>query len=134
MSRQSLGEAAVAEVLEHHGIKGMKWGIRRERGSDGTVGGGKPKQKVSKDAKKAAAAAEKAKKHGTKSLSNEEMQALVNRINLEQQLSQKTRQSSKIKKGEEKAKQILAVGATVNAAIAFAKSPAGQAIRRALMR
>ena len=27
------------EILEHHGIKGMRWGVRRSRGSDGTVGG-----------------------------------------------------------------------------------------------
>lgn len=33
-------EDAANNFLEHHGIKGMRWGFRRERGSDGTVAGG----------------------------------------------------------------------------------------------
>lgn len=32
---------AVKEYLEHYGVKGMKWGIRRKRGSDGRVSGPK---------------------------------------------------------------------------------------------
>ncbi len=30
---------SVYDDIYHHGIKGMRWGVRRERGSDGTVGG-----------------------------------------------------------------------------------------------
>lgn len=36
----------VDEFLEHHGIKGMKWGVRRRRGSDGRVKGSATKPKA----------------------------------------------------------------------------------------
>ena len=48
----------VEDVLEHYGIKGMKWGVRRKRGSNGRVGGGK--SNTSSSAKK-----EKGKKGAT---------------------------------------------------------------------
>ena len=35
-------------ILAHHGIKGMRWGIRRPRGADGTVGGSGSSSKSSK--------------------------------------------------------------------------------------
>jgi 2'-5' RNA ligase len=49
-----------------------------------------PAKEVSDDAAKAAGAATKAKKQGKQALSNEEMQALVTRMNLERQLTQLT--------------------------------------------
>lgn len=48
----------VEDVLEHYGIKGMKWGVRRRRGANGRVGGGK--SNTSSSAKK-----EKGKKGAT---------------------------------------------------------------------
>ena len=74
----------VEGLLEHHGVKGMRWGVRRKN-----VGSADEKV-VSTAAAKAAGALEKAKKHGKQSLSNEEMQALVTRMNLEKQLSSLT--------------------------------------------
>ena len=79
-------------VLRHHGIKGMRWGVRRKN-----IGSADEKV-VSTDAAKAAGAREKAKTHGTQSLSNQEMQALVTRMNLERQLKQVT-PDSRTKKG-----------------------------------
>lgn len=70
-------------TLKHFGVKGMKWGVRKDNS------GGAPAKKKgpSTDAQKAQAAQEKAKKHGQASLSNAEMKHLVNRMNLEQQYS-----------------------------------------------
>jgi 2'-5' RNA ligase len=79
-------------TLTHYGVKGMRWGVRRKN-----VGSGDEKV-VSKDAAKAAGARDKAKKEGKQSLSNEEMQALVTRMNLEQQLVRLT-PPSRAKKG-----------------------------------
>jgi hypothetical protein len=70
----------VEEVLEHHGIKGQKWGIRRKRGPEGTVAS--------------------AAKH----LSNEELQAAVTRMNLEKQFNTL---SAKDAKGESFTKGLL---------------------------
>lgn len=75
---------AVSDILEHHGVKGMRWGVRRKN-----IGSANEKV-VSEDAKKAAGASSKAKIHGKQALSNEEMQSLVTRMNLERQLSQLT--------------------------------------------
>lgn len=65
----------VEDVLAHFGIKGMKWGTRRS------------KAELHPDATRAHAARKKAKKHGSSSLSNEELQTLITRMNLEQQYS-----------------------------------------------
>jgi hypothetical protein len=64
--------------LYHFGIKGMRWGVRRNKNKmDG----------ASDDAKAAADAKAKVKKGGVKALNNKELQALVKRMNLEQQFS-----------------------------------------------
>lgn len=77
---------ALEEVLAHHGIKGMSWGVRRRRGKSGTVSSTTPHSNVSDDAAKAQGAHATVKKHGsTDPLSNQELSHLVNRINLEQQ-------------------------------------------------
>lgn len=72
----------VDEVLAHHGIKGMKWGVRRDRGK-AAVAKSAPtlSEHASEDFKAAIAARSKPASH----LSNKEMQDLINRMNLEQQ-------------------------------------------------
>lgn len=100
----------VENFLAHYGVKGQKWGVRRRRQSQ-----------ASKD-------------HATNrklaAMSDAELQQTVNRIRMEKQY--KELEKSKIKKGHDAAKTILAVGATVNAAIAFSKSPAGKVIASTL--
>jgi hypothetical protein len=77
------------DVLAHFGIKGMKWGVRRPRGADGLV-------EKSTDVKNAEAARAKiGKKGNTNALSNQELQNLVTRMNLERQLSTLNTQSKK---------------------------------------
>jgi 2'-5' RNA ligase len=89
-SNMSRDEEAMAwaegevHTLTHHGVKGMRWGVRRK--NVGTA----DEKVVSTDAAKAAGAREKAKKQGKQALSNDEMQALVTRMNLEQQLTRLT--------------------------------------------
>ena len=95
--------------LQHYGVKGMRWGVRR-RGltagrvyfekDDGTKRTGragfikegktKPKTPTSNDFRRAQAAKAKVVKgkNPTKALENDELQALVKRMNLEKQYAE----------------------------------------------
>lgn len=74
---------AVEDFLQHYGVKGMRWGFRKDGGSGGRKAAS---SKESADSKKAAAAKAKVGRKGnTKALSNDELQALVKRMNLEKQ-------------------------------------------------
>jgi hypothetical protein len=94
------GRGAVENILEHVGVKGMKWGVRKDRKSsknqrDVTVvtkpgkgvvktTGGKG-HTPSEDALRKATVKQKAKGSSTDALSNEELKRVVERMNLEQQ-------------------------------------------------
>ena len=93
--------------LEHYGVKGMKWGVRKDRSLHDALFRAKAQEKVkvkttvtpgkkiktsggtgqdaSPDAIRAAIAKQKATKSSTDALSNKELQDLVSRMNLEQQ-------------------------------------------------
>ena len=83
----------VAKVLTHHGVKGQRWGVRRDRSSSVTVSDKRKKLKTSgghgrpahADAVGARVSAQIAKKSGHKALSNAELRAFNERLNLEQQ-------------------------------------------------
>lgn len=84
-----------ADFLEHFGVRGMKWG--RRKGSDGGSSatprthrqdeetGEITRGKYSPNASKDYVTAREAARKPASSLSNKEMQALVTRVNLEQQ-------------------------------------------------
>ena len=85
------------DVLEHYGVKGMKWGVRRTPEQLGRARAARKARKAdakkqkeadrkrpaSEDATRAAQARRVAKNAGTSKLSNQELEFLVNRMNLE---------------------------------------------------
>jgi hypothetical protein len=98
-----------ADFLEHYGIKGMKWGVRKDRsGGRDQKGVGyvvKPGKGIVKttggkghmpteDAVRKAATKQKAKASSTDALSNQELKQLVERMNLEQQYKKLSAQQS----------------------------------------
>lgn len=76
----SVSTEAPVSSLYHFGILGMKWGVRRQRGSDGRVVEG---SHGSDDHQKA----RDLKKKGARNLSNSELKSYVERMNLEKQYS-----------------------------------------------
>jgi len=91
----SLAQSAIDQVLEHHGVKGMRWGVRRKatvgpreiivsdkRKKLKTSGGeGHP---AHADAVRARTLGQKGKKSGLKSLSDKELNDYARRLQLEQ--------------------------------------------------
>lgn len=148
----AMSDGDLDRVLEHYGIKGMHWGVRRAVGRDGRVevatatqpapgkrlkaegGVGQP---AHPDAVRAAIARQTAKKSTTDSLSTKDLQDLVQRMNLEQQyarLSSQSKQKGALGRGHVLIKDILKAGKTYNEVVAFQNSPAGKAIRKSLTR
>jgi hypothetical protein len=123
------------EVLEHFGIKGMKWGVRRQEGSGGGGRLHSPHGEPSHDAARAKDLSTRARKGGTSTLSNAELKALTERMNLEQQyssLSGKTSNLAKTRKGFAAAREILQVGKTASEAYTLVNSPMAKEIAKAL--
>jgi hypothetical protein len=83
----------VDDILAHFGVKGMKWGVRRDRSSKVTVVDKRKRIKTSGGHKRPAhpdavgprVSGQVARKSGVKALSNQELQAFNQRLNLEQQ-------------------------------------------------
>jgi len=77
----------VDDFLAHFGVKGMRWGVRRDRGPDGTVSGGKGSIVKRQPDSEEHTVSRQLKSRSVSSLSNKELQTLVNRMNLEAQYS-----------------------------------------------
>lgn len=92
----TIAGGGVESFLAHYGVKGMRWGVRRDDPGPVAVEVGAPagkkvqtrggeRQPASEDAIRTAVLKRTALRSTTDSLSNRDLQDLVNRLNLEQQ-------------------------------------------------
>jgi hypothetical protein len=98
------GEDFAGSFLEHFGVKGMSWGHRKDKGNS-TVKSHQAKKGDSEDFTRASHIVVKAKRGGTRALSNKELQDLVTRMNLEQNFA-------RVNTPEAKKKSPMSVGAS----------------------
>lgn len=116
----------VDNVLAHFGILGMRWGVRRKTGSDGLVVDRGSSNKGSEDYIKS----RENRAKGYKNLSDKELKALTNRMNMEKQLRELT--ISDYSRGLDIVKAVTAAGTTIAGVYALSTTPMGQAIKKAL--
>jgi hypothetical protein len=113
--------SAFDEVLEHFGIPGMRWGVRRSNPSAAGP--------ASEDVAKARATAATIKAHGgkTDSISNADLNQLLDRMNLDQRYSKMLEDTSTRKQGQKKIKDLLETGKTLKDLDSFLGHPVKKA-------
>lgn len=99
-------DAVVDDFLAHHGVKGQRWGVRRntstakvsvtQKGKKLKTTGGEGR-KPAADAVKVAELRQVRKKSGVHALSNDELQAYQRRLNLEQSITNLERNQPGVK-------------------------------------
>jgi hypothetical protein len=111
----------------------MRWGVRK--GSSSSSSTTSSHTGPSADHVVAQQHATTVRNHGVKALSNAELQQLVTRLNLEKQHRDLVSQApSKVDRGHNHVKKVLKIGKTVGEIYNLANSPAGKALKKAVVK
>lgn len=81
----------MSDNLQHHGIKGQKWGVRRFQNKDGSLtSAGRKRQKQNNDGPVHEDHSKSHDNKSVKSMSDKELRDRINRLNMERQYAQLT--------------------------------------------
>lgn len=100
-------DIGISDELKHHGIKGMRWGVRRTKKQLGHDVGKKSKKKKSSkvDEDDKPEAAKKPARKSAKDMTDAELNAAINRMQLEQRYNQLNPQQ--VSKGKAVATRVI---------------------------
>lgn len=116
----------VDEILEHHGIKGMKWGVRNRRVSTSSSTSSKPQSERDTTSKESKARARSWSKQYTNrdKMSNEELKKSVDRLRLENEFGRLSSEASASTKSSGKKIAAKYAGQALSVAIPIVVSAA----------
>lgn len=109
------------DSISHHGVKGMHWGVRRASSATSTSS---RRAETHGDRQKV----NELKKNSNRTLSNEELETIRKRLQLESNVSKLKTQTATVNRGHEVAKTILAVGTTAASIYALSQTPLGKRV------
>lgn len=123
--RPTIDTVTPINQLYHHGVLGMKWGVRK-KDSSGLTKAAQPKNPPSDDY----ITSRQLKARGPKALSTKELKELNTRMELHQKYNQLN--PSTYRKGMKFVKELTAAGTTVATLYALGKTPLAQSIKKGL--
>jgi hypothetical protein len=127
MVLENHGAESVPGFMAHHGVKGMRWGVRKSESSGSSAPSHASQDHLVVEAHKA-----RAKEHGVQALSNHDLQTVLTRADLESRFNNhKKNEKNSFDKSHGHIKRIISVGKTINDIHNTVNGPVGKAIKTA---